>query len=224
MPEKDKKVGFEANLRVEVSRVGESDYYVSRIDALDEDTFYMPLPYSKLHPLVLYKGDDVTIKFAGEQESFMFHTTVLDVQRDKVPMYRLRSPTEIIRVQQRHFVRLPVLLEAYCAWLPEGKELPKYNSVRVLDISGGGLKIATDVSLKVGEVLLIKLDLPPVIGWTVERFNFTLKAEVVRIKTVKVDDEVIYHLGLKFLNITQKQQDKIVCFVFQKMTDVNRYS
>ncbi len=224
MSDKDKIVGIDSNLRIEVSRVGESDSYVSRIDAFDEDSFYMPLPYSRLIPLVLNKGDDVVIRFPGVQESYTFQTTVLDVQRDKVPLYRMRLPTEIVRVQQRHFVRLPVLLKAHYARLPEGNELPEYNEVRVLDISGGGLKIATENSFTIGEILLIKLELPSVAGRENGRFIATLKAKVVRTDTVKRDGMVIYHSGLKFLDITQKQQDRIVCFVFQKMTEANRYS
>lgn len=213
--QRGKNVGLYINLKIDVARAGEYDYYQSVVQDVDEDSFYISVPYLRRVPLRLMRGERVVVRFAGENESYMFETRVIGLYRDKITLYRLAAPAALERVQRRSYVRLPVAMEVSIAEMPERGYSPRYKKATALDISAGGMRIAVKTPYREGTIFFVRFVLPIKDGQS----EMILKARAIRCITVRNEDEVIYHLGLEFIDISQRQRDMIVGFIFDRMTE-----
>lgn len=86
-----------------------------------------------------------------------------------------------------------------------------------LDISGSGMKFCSDHSLVLGQIVHAKLFLsnPP--------FTFVdVFGEVIWINPVDHDGATLYHIGLRFLELSSAHKENIVNFVFKKQREAIR--
>lgn len=81
----------------------------------------------------------------------------------------------------------------------------------IVDLSGGGCKIATSYQLQVGDELELYLELEP-------RRRFALKAEVVRIDTDEDNDQIL--AGIKFKDIREAVRDQIISWLFKHQQSI----
>jgi len=205
------------NLRIQIAREGEEEYYISALQDIKEKEISIAIPYRAGIPLALRAGDRVVVNFAGENEAFRFSTTVLGRRSDRIPLYSLAFPETIERVQRREHVRAPVMLEAGIAEVIPGKEW-NFEQARSLDISAGGMKIFSPKPYPVNTILMVRFTLPK----KGNAARMTVKAKVVRQDAVLTDGRRSYLLGVRFVDITSRQQDEIFSFIFSKMTELGR--
>lgn len=198
---------------IQVSKGGKT-WYNSKICVIRPNVVSIITPTLKNHQLVLRKGDKIQVKFFRDDSSYFFTTRVTGEVTDKDNLCKLAYPGEINRVQQRMHVRLPVMLDVEYAQidteLSGGKE-PAFAKGISVDISGGGMKLSVRQWVKDNTQLILRFTLP----LKNKPEPMELKARVIRcIKTDPQRD--IYQLGLRFINIKNRQQDNIVRYVFEK--------
>lgn len=92
-----------------------------------------------------------------------------------------------------------------------------YQQGTGLNIGGNGLKMAVDTPVELGDIIqmnftLSKLDL----------IHFDLFGEVIEVNETDQDGRKIYHLGVMFLAVEEKDREKIIATVFQKQRQLIR--
>ncbi|AGL01639.1 flagellar brake protein [Desulfoscipio gibsoniae] len=212
MPEELK---LHINQKIQVAKENNDIWFNSIIQDTGMETISIAIPYNKERPLVLYQNEIIRVRVVAKNASFMFSTQVIGLVMDKIKLYQLAYPKEIIRIQQRKHFRLQVIsmdVEYACQ-----EDKSKYNKGTVIDISGGGMKLAVSKKIRKHERLLLKFNLP-----------LQNKPELIQVKAIVVrsekaePDREIYHLGLKYENITYKEQDLIVRYIFERMAQQKR--
>jgi len=79
----------------------------------------------------------------------------------------------------------------------------------IIDMSGGGMLLGTDISLKIGTVISLVLELNEI---RVEG----VMAEVIRAKICEDSDRYKYRYAMKFTNIREGHRDSIIRWVLDE--------
>lgn len=206
------------NLPVKLVRNGEDSFYVSLVQDVGEDYFNIMVPYKEGRPLILNPGEKVWGRFVQKKTSFLFYTFVLRQHRERnLLFYILALPENIEEVQQRMYVRFPIIMDVWQAEIPPENEEPAYFKAKTLDLSAGGMKIIREQHSQTGTIIMVKFTLPfgdeDIINDT---FEIETNARVIRCE--KIERNRVCHLGIEFFDLKERQRDKIFKFIFSKMT------
>lgn len=203
--------------KIQVLKPGTNEWFNSSIQDIKQNVISISWPYLQERPLVLCKGDTVQVRLAAERAAYYFNTTVIGETKDNINLYQLAYPREVERIQQRSHVRLPVVLDVKYAVLQDDKKPLKFIDASVVDLSGGGMKLAVREEIKENTRLMLNFILP-----------FRGKPELVKLEAIVIRNQLvdqvrlIYHLGVKFVDISFHQQDMIVRFIFERMAQQKR--
>jgi c-di-GMP-binding flagellar brake protein YcgR len=195
---------------------GRDDWYHSKIQGVAAEVFLIDVPYAKNSPLILNKGDRVKLHIALDYGKFELKSKVTGRRVDNIPLYSLTIPDSYVRIQQRRFARLPIMIGVSYAEIPEDGKDPKYTKSHTLDISGGGLRFAANKSFPVGSLLLLKISIPT--GSSSE--ELTVYGRVVR--TITTGNAKSTQIAIEFEDISIKHQDMIAGFVLNEMARFRR--
>lgn len=83
--------------------------------------------------------------------------------------------------------------------------------VRTVNISGSGISLVITHPLEKGQLLDISLSIP---GFPLGLFR--AQGEVRRIRPLKGPDAHLYEAGIKFLHLTEHQQERLISFTFRQ--------
>ncbi|MDF9407010.1 MAG: Flagellar brake protein YcgR [Pelotomaculum sp. PtaB.Bin013] len=199
------------NQSIRVSRdMKEPDWFDSNIQDVQKGKFYITIPYQKANPLILSKGDRVIVNIVLQGARIEFISAMLGRRVDNIPLYSLSWPDDYNRVQDRKFVRLPVIMDIFYAEVPKEGESPRYIKSSVQDISGGGVRMLVKNIYEAGTALLMKFNL--LLGDKSE--EIAVSGKVVR--SGKISATAI-SAAVEFTNITNRQQDIIVRFILNRL-------
>lgn len=132
--------------------------------------------------------------------------------------------TDIKRLQRRAFFRIPLYIDGYFRYLIPKEEVlagidSKYKDnpdiliedeydmekFKLMDLSGGGLKLVSKVEHEIGEVLEGV--------FTLEDIEIVFEGEVVRSRLL---DDGDYDLGIKFTDLDEQIRSFIIGYIFKK--------
>ena len=142
---------------------------------------------------------------------FNYYCNVISKGKDNnVIYYKLTLPYDVRRMQRRNFFRVNLLEEVTYKNITnktekEIEELP-YKSGIMIDLSGGGLKVRTKEKLKGNDIIVMRIKMTGI--------EVKLKGQIVRIET-SIDNNFLY--GVKFLDITEMESDRIIRELFEIM-------
>jgi len=208
---------IKVNQKIRVSRSEErEDWYDSSIQDVGQEKFYIAVPYQRAIPLILNNGEQVNVNIVLKEARIEFKSTVLGRRVDNIPLFALSWPDSYARVQQRKFVRLPVMLDVFYAEVPEEGKEPEFIKSCTLDISGGGARILAGKNFAENTGLLLKLYIPK--GGRLE--EIAVSGRVVR--TCEADTGAAIHAAVEFIDITSRQQDLIVNFTLNEIARSRR--
>jgi len=193
------------------------DWYDSNIQDVQKGKFYITIPYQKASPLILAKGDRVIVNIILQGARVEFNSTLLGRHVDNIPLYALSWPDSYNRVQDRKFVRLPVIIDIFYAEVPQEGESPQYIKSSAQDISGGGVRMLVNKMYEAGTVLLLKFHLP--IGDKSQ--EIAVSGRVVRSCETGARAASV---AVEFTNVTNRQQDIIVRYIFNKLAKSRKQS
>jgi hypothetical protein len=91
--------------------------------------------------------------------------------------------------------------------------------LQTVDISGAGMSMVLSAPLGVGQLLQITIRFP---GSPLGLFK--VLGEVVRIEPASEKEEVVYHAGVRFLEITDAERDRLVAYTFMQQRRTIRES
>ncbi len=199
--------------------------YVSKIyDILSEDTLQIAMP--------IYEGKIVPLP-VDEKYSACFYTTkgllqcnVLITSRYKsgnlffLEIYMLEEPA---KVQRREFYRYKCALPASLRVVSDmeyetgvyedidvSEDELEWQQAKILDISGGGVRLIQKTHLEKNELIKIKFEM----GMVGEIMKFNLFARILS-STIMNNQTGLYEQRLEFMKITQDDRDKIIRYIFE---------
>ena len=209
--------GIQINRKIMVTRAGgEEEWYVSSVQDIDDNTFCISIPIHGPVPLVLNMGDAVKISLVTDMSRVEFETVMVGWRHDKIQLYELALPKEYKRVQLREFARIPAVFEVSYAGVPDAGQRPVFSKCDSLDLSGGGMRLSLKENYAVDTRLMLRFKIPFKTG--PEEIEVT--GRVVR--TWPAENAGLYRTALQFENISRRQQDLIVRYMFMKMSEQRR--
>ena len=163
--------------------------------------------------MVLSRGERIQVQILLAGERIEFKSTVFGKRYDNIPLFTLSMPDDYKRVQLRNFVRLPIMMDAFYAVIPEDPEdVPQFIKTTTLDLSGGGIRIAVDKNYPSGTKLLLKFTLQ------IKNMNHEVEVTGKVARSYYPDNTNTILAATEFTNITRRQEDLIVRFIINKMS------
>lgn len=219
---------LQINSRVEIAKLypeNEEDQIIglSLIQEIDNNSFLIMVPIQNRHVLYLTKGDEVIVWITVDNARYAFESIVMNEKVEiGIKYFELKKPQKLTSSERRNFVRVKKFLPIKYKVIKDGKEdnwesIQASEEASMLDISGKG------ISLSVNKPLL--RDLLMVLAIPLEMNNVTLITKVLGrvVRSEKTDS--FYKIGINFVNISEKQEDLIMKYVFdtlRKFIQINR--
>lgn len=193
--------------------------YVSRVEDIGEDYIKLAMPIVKGEIIPLSIGTKVEVVVSDQDKAYGFTGLIRNRQISPVPMFTMKFPDKIRKIQRRNYVRIECSIPVQYAVIDNSEELDQdlvFQTGRTLDISGGGLRLFTNHSLEQEQKLFIKLKL-------LKDDEIEIKGKVIRL--LDIDEETkkkrfIY--GIEFIDINERDRDKIISFIFEKQRQLRR--
>lgn len=208
---------LQINRKVEVTIVdGQSDenqiLAQSVIQEIYNDSFLIMVPMKDGHSFYLAKGDKVVISIVYGKARYSFKSIVLDKKEELGIKYvLLKKPDKLATFERRNFVRVKTLLSIKYAEI-ENEEEKSWESIEpsigasAIDLSGAGVNLSINQSLPKNKLLILSIPIE------MKEINVTMKLLGKVIRSEKKDD--LYRVGVKFHNITEKQENLIIRYVY----------
>lgn len=211
--------GLEVRKKIMITRKGEKQWYLSVIQDIKDGELFIELPRQRERALVFHPGEEVEVRVTGENACYVFTTKVLGKTHDQIPLFRLAPPGSLQRIQQRKFVRFPVVLDVFYTQLPEEKKRrSRYQKGTSVDLSGGGIRLVVSEPVKEGTLLQLRFSLPLKKGIK----EIKTEGKVVRSWKSEKDGVARHEIAVEFTGIGRTQQDYIVNFIFSRMVEQGR--
>lgn len=210
---KGEKVSAEVALKIGTRLtffLGDTEFgAASRIEDILDDRLMVAMPVDqKGVPVIPVTGERVICRAAGSGCYYKFHSAYLDKGRHPIPVWFIKKPEFVEKIQNREFVRIawdhPIILRV----IDKDGAMGDMLFTNVTDISGGGLAVRISVKLPLEQDVILELSDVPGIG------ILRIKGKVVRCAKVEAPGGDFYHVGFKFVNINRQQQNQLVKFIF----------
>lgn len=188
----------------------EHKYLPSRIEEVSPDYLYISPPMFRGEILPLRVREPLRIHFTLEGHFYRFDTVVVERVAAPLPLLAVLKPAEIVEVQRRRWVRLPVNLPVKFQ-LEHSIEAEIYEG-RTIDISGGGMQYRSETALEPGTMIHLCLDLP-------HREPICCKAKVLRFEEGSEFKGQEAKIVVEFFDISEGQRDRIMNYIFEKQRE-----
>ena len=219
MPEKS--TSFRINEKIEI--VDNSITYKANIQDIKRDYIMISMPVSEDKYYIMHRGTIVEFYITGDKEINKYKSEVLGKKNENnISLAILSAPVFVERIQRREYFRLPVALDAKLSMLTSERvysnieDVPveffnKMKSCIIVDISGGGLKIAIKEHMTKGHYAIVLMKIPDEI--------------ILLCKIIWVQKDTLnrnYKVALRFEGVSERDRDKIFKFIFEKMRNQSK--
>ncbi len=186
-------------IEVEVKEGNYRGFYLSRIeDVTDVIKIALPTDEEGRYAILANMTPIFVSYFLGDKRLGFNSINIEKITENHLKLLVISFPDEIFRIEKREFFRVEVNVPSVLLY--EEQEI----KCLIVDISGGGVLIRTDVELKTGGIVKIFIA-------TVES---NLEIRIVR--RIKTDDARRFEYGAKFVHIKEKLRDKIIGYCFSE--------
>ncbi len=231
--------------RLQILLESEQEYYMTNIKSVTKDVFTIYEPTSGGKSLDMPQYSTWQFCLLGENAVYFYTSRIVGFSKDGAETsYTIKIPDSIHRQQRRGHVRVPChhdlsywlwddtvmpgltapQLAAHSSdlwedpeWLQDylfklESEVPGKNAF-TLDISGGGLRMVTLEPLARHDRLILKITLDD----QRKRESLLLEARVVRVVPLNIGGWKRYRVGISFVDLDQKIQERIISYLFKIM-------
>lgn len=212
---------FVLNSKIELIDLNDESTFGLIHDYVDEKLYVSTTPDDKDFKL-LRIGDEIRgIVFSGAYGK-SFDAGVTNRISGELIIYELSDIGNITTIQRREDVRVPCSIPVYYTNLElflkrQKNELMEYiediklNSQEgmIADLSGGGLKLVSKRNFEPGENMLFL--------FYIKDKPLILKGKLLHKAINIVQKTTFYNYGVKFLDITEKEREDIISFLFVLM-------
>ena len=187
----------------------------SRVEDISGDRLMVAMPVNeKGVPILPLPGENMMCRIAGTGCYYKFNAVYLDKGKAPIPVWFVRKPEFVEKVQNREFVRISVDYPVILRPLDENGAKGGMIFTKAVDISGGGLAVMNKTMLPLGSKAVLELDNIPGVGM------LRITGRVVRCVKVDAAGDNVFHVGFQFLDLSRQHQNRLVKFIF----DIQRQS
>lgn len=161
-------------------------------------------------------GATIALNLVNEQGVHSASAQIVQVASKPHVALALRGPIKLVSKQNRRFVRVPVKLPVRCAVrAPANTELLGATDAdaKTLDLSAGGMRLATTLPLSLGDELDLTLHLPS--GVRSPARELQRAGRVLRVLPADTNPKVTIIAGIELMHANQRDQDALVMIVFE---------
>jgi len=210
------KLELVINKNIEV--IWDREVYKSVIQEVNENYFSISIPSKEGTYIPLRQGDIAEIVYNSMPNIFQFDSHVLGRKIDGIPLVMLEIPNKYKTIQRRQFFRaatLDVTTISYYEKLKDKNDKriktlkplnDNFNKAVLLDLSGGGMRIKVDEPAELGDILHLFLE--------TQKDTIEIYGKIVRVTKNELN---AYLCGINFLDLTEKERDKIIQYTFELM-------
>lgn len=201
-------------LKLEIWREDSAITWITRIEEVNAESFAVSSIFAGAEVHVLRPDEQVKCLLTDKetQAQYGFIANVIRREMKGVPLYYLTNPKEVIRIQRRAFVRLPVLIPQLFRTSGE----TEWHKGYLLDLSGGGARISHKFPLSLGQQVQLQFTMRKEDG------PLLVQGRVTRIERADGVGPATYHSGIRFDALPEPTQDLIVGYVFERMLSGRR--
>ncbi|TZE83334.1 flagellar brake protein [Calorimonas adulescens] len=174
--------------------------YKSKIEnIIDDQTYVVGVPIIHHSYVFIPLNESVKLRYIAKDCIYQFDGKVVKKSVDPVYTITIAQIGPFERIQRRENFRLEVSIKANFK-IKDDETM--YEGI-IKDISGGGVKLATNKRLNINDEVLIEFTLPGSV-------NFSLNGVVTR----NVKNGANFDVGISFKDIDTNSREKIVSFIF----------
>lgn len=199
---------LEVNHKMEV--IMADKVYKALIIDVDEDFLKINLPVNNGEYLMLNPGEEIEMNsYLDENRCFNFYSEVISRGREgNIIYYKISKPFNVTKIQRRNFFRVSLVDAVEYKIITNAKEeefdsIPYENGLMV-DLSAGGLKLKGNEKIEPKDLILVNFKLNTI--------EFKIKCDIVRVENTMDKQKLC---GLRFLDITNAQSEKIIQGLFE---------
>lgn len=158
---------------------------------------------------LLHKGEILQCISSDSKKTLSFKAILTDRIQSDFPIYELSFITDLKEMQRRENVRV------HCS-LPidfidedsmQKESIPCEGTI--VNLSASGLRLSCSVNYKMNTNLLIQFE--------IENREYQLNAKIVYKELIPQKERSIYHYGIKFIDIEEREREKIIQYLFTLM-------
>lgn len=216
---------FEPDSQIRVRLAAKDDFprFATKIEGKADSGYWIYAPYTDDYRSMIRTQDELEVSMMWKGALYFFVATVIGERHDRVKLLLISNPEFIRREQRRDFVRVPVMLDAQIARNPAMRDAStdEWVTVAASDISGGGVGLFiwnkdVPVWLSAGQRIRIALPIGPD-GSTVR-----LMGQVVRLEKPEEGPSDRLSVGIRFMQISERERRVIIRFVFDRQRELIR--
>lgn len=197
---------LDLNINGSILIIRDEEFYKCTIQDIEKDVFCIVLPVKDGNYLILQPDETITINYYVEGGNyFEFETKIIErFTEGKLSLYKLVKPEKAKMIQRRNYFRVNLL--EYAVYRKEDSKDLDWYQCELLDLSGGGFRIRVREKLKVEDKIEV--------SFNDECGKFSLMGTIVRCDKRGAKD---YICGVEFVDIAEKDRDKVIKKVFTVM-------
>ncbi|KLU65038.1 flagellar brake protein YcgR [Desulfosporosinus acididurans] len=185
--------------------------YRTRIEEVGEKILTVGAPYEKGEVVPLREGTKVIITFWDNLSAYEFEGEIMQRIAVPIPLFVLKFPDAIKKVQRRNFVRVPASFSiSYRTVTDEG--LSDLFRGTMVDLSGGGVRFITNESVENKALLYVLLGIP----------NGEIQTSGRVCRTAKIEETKRYDVTVEFSDLTERERDHIIRCVFERQREMRK--
>ena len=208
---------------------GEKAVLYSSIQDLNDEGILISLPSDDRGiPVLIRNGEVIEISLISGLGRIGFLAEVEGQVKEPLPMLKLHAPTNIFKAELRKYYRVPVHLplSAFKAteisdatgntkWVKDFSVPPEEARIlgTILDISGGGIYAVTKSDIEKKGTVLLDISVSG-------EFDLRDIASRIARKSMTNTERKLWGYGMEFLNIDEKEREKVVRYVFKRQREL----
>jgi c-di-GMP-binding flagellar brake protein YcgR len=206
-----------APLTLEFERDDTPQALASRVEDGGQAGLTVGMPLRTGMVVLIPVGASVNVVVRRPDAAYALPTRVAAHRHSPLPLLDLTPTGPARRLQRRTYVRLPLLLTPTRLTLlaADGAAAAPVAAV-IVDLSGGGVRLRGRQPFVVGQRLRLEAALPEPGG------ALAVTLAVVRIDAVPAERGVVHEAGCCFLDLTERERDRLVRFVLQRQAQQAR--
>lgn len=171
----------------------------------NDKSMYILSPIYNGKKYFLREKQKITIFFYRKRGIYQFRAEVVRQVNENLQTFEIKPLEGFKKIQRRDYYRMPITINTVL-------KINKDNNINEIkcitsDLSAGGVKLVCKKEIKTSEKVIIDIHL--------ENFKMiTVEGEVIRV--IRNPQTNNYELGIKFLEISETDRDKIFAYIFEK--------
>lgn len=193
-----------------------SIYFSKLVDIIEGGFIVIEAPISEGVLVPIEVGSLFDLYINNKNSFYYVKAEVKERVKANIPTVIMRLEGTLSKIQRRDFFRFECTLNAKVGRIDDSKEKDlkdtMYYSSIIHDISGGGIRMSSDLELKHGDKIECVLEL--------EKDSVLVIGKVVRVSTSKGIYKHEY--GINFLSISNQNREQIVKYIFEQQRKLRK--